>query len=236
MIDSLIQIITLGGGLAGYASLVYLILKKFRKDVKIYSISGTYNVEECGDEGYYNINATIVVGFLNNSDETVSVTDVVGILKYNLELYEKRILSQIDVPHISKVYTKRPDNLEEIMIFSIEPHKVTKKTIKITFPNIILDLVDRSMIAHYRGLIDGETAFYTIDEKELKEKWSDHPLLILLSVHIDAKKLVNTNITLTKENSKRVRASGTLSYSEVEKIKKKFSESTEITAHIPEDN
>jgi len=64
MSEALAEFITLGGGIAGYASVAYLLWKKFRKDIRVYGISGTYEEEKSKTKGLSNIHSTIEIGFL----------------------------------------------------------------------------------------------------------------------------------------------------------------------------
>lgn len=229
IIDIVEKVILLGGGFAGYASFTYLLRKKFKKEIRVYNISGNYEAEKSNEINLKNrtislsnIKSTIEVGFLNNSDETVSVTDVVGTLRYNKGLYERNISSKVDFPRIPRALSKRPDNFHEVANFSIEPHKVIKKTIVINFPNMILNLVDRIGIAHFAGFLDGKIPIFTADERELKERWSEHPLDLILSVHIDGKKIIHTSVSLFRKGDRVV--SGTLSVVDIERIKQDYQE------------
>jgi hypothetical protein len=222
MSEVLIELIGLGGGLAGYVSIAYLLWKKYRKNVRIYGISGTYAVRNTKNEQLSDIISTIELGFLNDSDQTISITDIVGSLKYNKELYDKVVSSQINIPRIPQVYSERPQNFREVVNFNVAPHETVKKTTTIIFSDMFVDLIDRIGIAHFVGFIDGKIPFLSVYETELKEKWSVHPLDLLLTVHVDGKKIHNTNITLFRRSEGS--ESGTLNVIDIEKIKKEFQE------------
>ncbi len=227
MIDIIEKIILLGGGFAGYASFVYLLWKKFKKEIRVYGISGNYEVEKSNKDqktSLSNLKSTIDVGFLNNSDETVSITDVVGTLRYNKELYERSISSRVDVPRIPRAYSIRPENFEEVANFSVEPHKVIKKTITINFPDMIPNLVDRIGFAHFAGFLNKKrkAALFTADERELKEKWGEHPLYLLLSVHVDGKGILHTHVPLYRKGQRVVL--GTLDVVNIERIRTEYQE------------
>ncbi len=222
MSEVVVELITLGGGFAGYASIAYLLWKKFKKNIRVYGISGTYEVEKAKSEGFYNVTATIEVGFLNDSDETIAITDIGGSLKYNKELYDKMLASSVNIPRIPEVYFGRPKNFYEVANFSIQPHGAVKKSIIIVFPNMIIDLIDRIGFAHFVGFLNGKIPFFQVDERELKENWSVHPLVLLLSVHVDGRKIQNIQVSLFKKSEAEM--SGTLNIVDIEKIKKNFRE------------
>jgi len=70
MTENLVQLLSLGGGLAGYVSIVsvsYLYWKKSRKNVRIYPISAIYNSKKSSQEGFSEITVNIEMGFLNDS-------------------------------------------------------------------------------------------------------------------------------------------------------------------------
>ncbi len=217
--NGILEIIQLGGGLAGYVSIFYLLLRKLRKKIRIYGVSGTYEVEETETKGFYNIKATVEVNFLNGSDETIAVTDVVGFLRYNKKLYEKYLSSLVNVPLIPEVYYQRPRNFREAANFNVAPGEVVRKSFEIVFPNMLLDLVDRMGIAHFSGFLNGKIPIFNVYEKELKEKWSDCPLHMLLSIHINGEKMRHIHVPLIKSERESL---GTLSIIDVEKIKMAF--------------
>jgi hypothetical protein len=220
------ELVTLGGAVAGYASTLYIVLKRIKKRIRVYDVCGTYETRESGHKGSADINVMIDVAFLNDSDETVSITDIIGTLKYNKELYDKAT-SSINVPRIPDVHSARPENFDQVVNFSISPHETIKKRLKITFPNMIVDYVDRLGLAHFGGFLDGKIPFLRVEETELKEKWSEHPLTLLLSIHVDGKRKYHTYVMLWKNNEKA--ASGTMSIIDIEKIKKDYREGKELS-------
>jgi hypothetical protein len=224
-VESIRTLILLGGGLAGYASVAYLIWKKFKKSFRIYDLGGYYETRKTSNEGFSDIKAVMDVGFFNDSDETISITDIIGSLKYDKELLN-HATPLINAPTIPDVYPERPENLDEVISFNIPPHETVKKKIVIVFPNMVVDLVHRIGFAHFGGFLDGKTPFLVADERELKEKWSAHPLNMLLSVHINGRKKSHSYISLYTETEKGV--SGTLNIIDIEKIKKDYHEDKDL--------
>ncbi|MEM2105076.1 MAG: hypothetical protein QXV21_01205 [Candidatus Bathyarchaeia archaeon] len=223
ILEFIVSLVSLGGGLAGYASFVYLLWKKFRKkNFIVYDISGFYKTKDSQIKGFNDITAVIDVAFFNDTDETLSVTDVIGTLKYNKELYEK-LVSNINIPRIPDVYSERPRNFEEVGAFSIPPHETIKKKIVIEFPNMILDYIDRKGWAHFVGFLsNGKTPLLHANTKELKEKWSTHPLVMLLTVHVNAKKEYRRYVQLFKEDEKI--SAGTFNIVDIKRIEKDYRE------------
>ena len=217
--NGILEIIQLGGGLAGYVSIFYLLLRKLRNKIRIYGVSGTYEAEKTKNNGFYNIKTTVEVSFLNGSDKTIAITDVIGFLRYDKRLYEKYLSSLIDVPHIPEVYHQRPRNFREAANFNVAPGEVVRESFEIVFPNMLLDLVDRMGVAHFSGFLNGKIPIFSVYERELKEKWSDCPLYMLLSIHINGEKIRHLHVPLVKSERESI---GTLSIIDVEKIKMAF--------------
>jgi len=100
--------------------------------------------------------------------------------------------------------------------------ETVRKAVEIEFPNMIVGLIDRMGIVHFTGFLNGKIPSFLVDERELKEKWSLHPLDLLLSIHINGKKMYHTHIALFRETEGE--RSGTLGVVEIERIKKECRE------------
>lgn len=223
MIEIPLTIINIGGGIAGYASVAYLLWRKFKKDIKLFDISGAYQVEKSNDAQFDNIIVTINVGFLNKSDETISVTDLVGVLKYNKKKH-KEYATVTAISNSQPIHTERPINFQEVVGFTIAPHELVKKTIKFRFSNMILSLVDRIGFAHFVGFLNGKIPLVIIDEKEYLQNWEKLPLNLLIVAHINGKKLVRKNISIFKKEPNLEGISGSLNVIDIAKIEKSFLE------------
>jgi len=221
MFDILLAIINTGGGIAGFASVGYLLWRKFKKDIKLFIVSGNYETEKSNDTTSEKIISTAHIGFLNNSDEPVSITDIVGILKYDKKEYEKYATSsQTELIDKEPSRSERPVNFKEVLNFSIRPHESIIKEITFHFSNIIPRMVDRVGIAHFMGFINGKIPFAIIDEREKYKDWENSPLNMLLLVHINGKKLIRNNVPLFKKEFIPENVSGSLSFVDVAKIQK----------------
>ena len=97
----------------------------------MYSTQAYYEVEENNDQ-VKDIRITVEISLLNNSEQPVVITDVVGILKYNKELYDKQLLRARDVPSVQKCYDAHPSNRENLYSFIIQPHE--SKTNQLQLP------------------------------------------------------------------------------------------------------
>jgi len=93
----------------------------------------------------------------------------------------------------------------------------------IEFQNIILDYIDRKGWVHFVGFMNnGKTPFLRSDTRELKEKWSVHPLVMLLTVHVNVKKEYRRYIQLFKKNEKI--SAGTFNIIDIKRIEKDYRE------------
>ena len=216
------------GSLAGYISSFYLLWKRLRKGIRVYPISGTYGTIPSESEKLFHIKSTIQIGFLNHSDQTISITDIIGTIRYNKELYDKEF-SSINTSTPPEVYSERPTNFHDAVNFSVPPHETIRKTIVIVFPNMFPDLVDRIGLAHFAGFLRGKTPLLNVYETELKEQWSAHPLDLLLSVHIDGKRIYDVQVSLFRIGDQSM--SGTLNVIDIERVKQDFREEGARKAH-----
>jgi len=63
-------LVSLGGGLAGYASFVYLLWKKLKKkNFIIYDVSGFYETKDSQNKGFSDITAMVDTAFFNDTDK-----------------------------------------------------------------------------------------------------------------------------------------------------------------------
>jgi hypothetical protein len=215
--ETLKTIFTIGGGLAGYASFVYLLTKKLRKNFRVYDLGSFYKTKNSQREGFQDVTAKIRLAFLNDSEEGITITDIVGSLRYNKEFFE-RMTSPINPKRIDEVIVARPTKSEDIVHFTIPPHATIKKEIELVFSSLIIECIDRIGLAHFAGFIDGKTPFLRVDERELKEKWHLHPLIMILSIHVNGKKKHHKLIGLWG-NADNI-SHGSLNMIDIEKIKK----------------
>lgn len=89
MIEGIIQLISIGGGLAGYTSVAYLLWRKLKRRVQIFDATGVYELQNIGGVPSKNLITTVEVTFFNDSEsEKVSITDIVGALRYDKTKYK----------------------------------------------------------------------------------------------------------------------------------------------------
>lgn len=204
----------------GFLSAGYLLWKRFKKEVDVFPITAEYKVMGSEKEERNRIEITTTIGFLNKSEHSISITDVIGILKYNKEMYNKYLKSIVDVPNIPNSYDVRPIKFGDKINFSVKSHESLNKEFTFSFPELIIKLLQRMNQAHFMGFINkGKTAIFHVHEKELYENWSQLPIQFLIVFHIDGKKIEHVYTWVPKAGSDIKVSSGTLDLTKIEKIK-----------------
>lgn len=172
----------------GSSSLFILWWKRHTRIFLMFDIIGFYESKNSKIEGFSDITAIVKVAFFNGSDETISVTDIIGTLKYNKERYKALVAS--DIKGLNEVFSVCPTNLDKVIPFSILPHETVKKQLMIEFPTVILDAIYRIPTMKFVGFLDGKIPLYYHNEKQFKENWNASSPTMLLTVHVNAKKRI----------------------------------------------
>jgi len=210
--------ISLGGLITGSSSLFILWWKRRKRTFLIYDICGYYEASNSDTQGFTKFTATLDVAFFNDSDETVSVTDILGTMKYDKEQFKR--LKMMSVKEIPEVFSANPTNLEEVVPFNVLPHESVKKRLTIEFPEVVFDALHRNPTLKFLGFLENKTPLYFQDEKKYKEKWIDNPPTMLLTVHVNAKTEFRRYIQLFKRGGRA--ASGTFFEVDARRIENDF--------------
>lgn len=229
------NIISVAGGIGGLIYLGYFLKEKLRKkEVNLHYISGSYEIEKSNLDSN-NINVIVEVAIHNNTNETISLTDIVGTIKYNKQKYAQNINSLLKVAKDTKdTKTERPSNYKEVTHFTIGPHTPIQKTLTFRFHDIIPNLIDRMWLSRFVGTLGGDVPLIQIDEREVLLNWEKYPLNLLLSVHINGKKLIQTKCPLYEKTSLNdENFSGSISIYDQVRIEKEFSSNEDISIVPP---
>jgi hypothetical protein len=213
-------IIALAGVILGSSSLFIYWWKRHTRTFTMFDLLGYYSPQHPEAQGLSEIAALVKVGFCNGSDETVSVTDIFATLKYNKERYNAIIAKGII--GIEEVFSVKPINLGELIPFSILPHETVKKELIIKFPPIYLDAIHRFPILNFLGFLEGSNPLYFHSNEQAKKNWNKTPPIMLLTVHVNAKKEFKRFIPLFKKGE--TTPSGTFLLEDVKKTEKEFLE------------
>ncbi|MDI3487374.1 MAG: hypothetical protein PWR26_91, partial [Methanosarcinales archaeon] len=68
MFDIISQFISIGGGLAGYTSVAYLLWRKLKRRVRIFEATGIYEIENQEKTPLKNLIAAVEITFFNDSE------------------------------------------------------------------------------------------------------------------------------------------------------------------------
>lgn len=195
-------VVSIVGGVGGLIYLVYFLKDKFRKkEVNLHYISGSYEIENSKSDGY-NINAIVEVAIRNDTDESISLTDLLGTIKYNKQKYAQNVELLLKATKDTKdIKTERPSNYREVTHFTISPRASIQKTLTFKFLDVIPNLIDRRLLPRLVGVLSGDLPIIAIDEREVLKDWEKYPLNLLLSAHINEKKLIQKQCPLYKKTS-----------------------------------
>jgi hypothetical protein len=220
MLEPINTIISVVGLILGSSSLFILWWKRHKRTFLIYDLYGCYEASNAVTQGFTNITATLDVAFFNDSDETVSVTDILGTMKYDKERFKG--LEMMGARGVREVFSANPANLEQVVPFNVLPHESVKKQLTIEFPKVVFEALYRMPTVRLLGFLEGKMPLYVHDESEFKEKWIDNPPTMLLTVHVNAKREFRRYIQLFKKGSRR--ASGTFWEADARRIEIDFRE------------
>ncbi len=229
------NIITIVGGMGGLVYLGYFLKEKLRKkEVNLRYISGSYEIETSKTD-INDIKAIVELAIHNDTDEKISLTDVMGTIKYNKQKYEQNIELLLKTTKDTKdTKTERPSNYREATHFTIGPRELKQTMLLFKFADVVPNLIERMWLSKYVGAFNGDLPLLSINEREILRDWEKYPLNLLLSVHINGKKLIQQKCPLYIKNSiEQGNLSGSLTLSDQVQIEKKFRDDKSVSIVEP---
>jgi hypothetical protein len=201
--------------LPGFVSLGYLIWKKFTGKVEILYSYGKFTASKSTEGNLSDIVCDVSIGIANRKNTNVSLTDVIGTLRYNNSRYKANNLN------LRKVFSLEPTSMTPNAPLNISPNETVQVSLTFSFPKVHLPSIDRAGVAHFMGFLEGiPTAI--IDENETQRNWDNNPINFLVSIHIDGKEVKKDIALLIPEMQDESRKSGTFSVVDVAKIERDF--------------
>ena len=224
MLDVIVGVAQIIGSLAGLLSFGYIIYsawKKRQKIVKVYG-EGSYTIQKKEGSQCDGLVCQVQLLFVNNKDEPASITDIIGVVRYNKKehvQHSQEIISQ--TKNYLLATEAKPINLKNTI--NLAPHQNLRIELNFIFNDVLVKYLDRFQSAHLMGFLaetDSPVVFMYEHENASTENL---PIMLLISGHIDGEKTVKEVIPLIqKENGKRLNV-GTFSAIDVGRIKKDFS-------------
>lgn len=217
LVDPVVQLIGLGGGLAGLFSL-YLHWEKRQKKVKISNSFCQYSATVNEDKTSSNLDIVSNLTIYNGTDEPISVTDVIGTMKYNKEKLIGLTNSQPGL-----VFSSEATNAAKELPKLIGPKEAAVLPLLFKFNGIVLSAVDRACLLRFMGFRDG-VPFFFASVVEFKANWDKHPLQLQVSTHLNCDKVVKTVLpAYPKETSERqAQFQGSLGVVDIAEIQRDF--------------
>jgi len=216
-LNSIYTIISSVGGIFGIISCAYLLWKKITGKVKILYSYGDFSVESVDQNDMSKLSAKVKMGITNTKNEIVSLTDIIGTLKYNKEKYEKNNLEKKSI----RPFSARPSSTDPKIPIILRQNETTEINLDFLIDDVHLPSIDRIGIAHFLGWIRG-VPWLVADERELQNNWDNMPLQMLLSVHLNGKEVKQSLAAINLEGTLREFRSKTLNVVEVSRIQNKF--------------
>lgn len=213
----LIQILTVGGAILAWLLLVekLVLYYKERSEEKIIfsTVFGEYSTT--GEEN--SLQCSISCAIFNRTNKALSITDIIGTLRYNEERYQQnqRQIILLD----PKVYTsKRPLNFREITPYNLPSLQSARFQIQFRFNNIIPEYLDRHSQAYFSGFLRG-VQVYRIEQTEIISNWDNLPIIMKLTVLVNQKDQYHHLVPLRPQHSgDSFDQSGLLMTGDIEKI------------------
>jgi hypothetical protein len=205
IISSLIPAIITGllASIPGFYS-IYLQIKKSIRHVKAVGYQAGYKVGIIEGTQFEVLIGKVKLTLLNDRDDSVTITDIIGTIKYDKKKYDKHdemIIKSTshELPYISVI----PQNFSKVIPIIIKSHEAIKIDLDFVFPQVIVNLLNRSGHAKLKGFIGG-TPIVEADEIQFIKEWDNLPLIMYITLHVDAKENIRTMVLLEKEDSQNI--------------------------------
>jgi len=206
-------IFTIIGSASGLIALSYLALRKFRRRIRVFPSDGIFNYF-IDKKKSSRLAAEIEITIHNGKDESISITDIVGTLKYSKD----KIAHKQNVTEL--FFSEKPKNFD-ILPINIDARQSARIRLNFEFLGLDYSLIDRKIRATFFGFL-GKVPVVISDEREYIDEWETHPLRLLLSVHVNGDRLVKTVASLLDKRIREQPQTGTLGVIDVKKIEKDF--------------
>jgi len=227
----ILSIIGASGGLSGWV-ITWFYWKKFKRKIKVvplhswYSRFKEFHVDSTGNskiteivEGKKDENKILMeinLLIVNDSEISVSITDVIAMVKY----------SKDKLPNLKgytqAVFDAYPLNTDYILPSTVKPHETKKLPLVYEFRDINIDFLERIGIARFGGWLGGKVPMLIADEREKDEMWNILPLQTLLLLSVDAEKTEDVHVPVFPEDYKTEQKPATLDVIQIEDAKRKF--------------
>lgn len=189
ILQMIVAILAIIGG--GYS--IYQIINGITRRLVIKSNIGVYGIQSISGLGN-KLFVSTKINFLNSKNETITITDIVGSIKYKT----------------GERFTEKTNSREDIFPIVIKSKEAKQSDLDFIFEDVNLDTIVRDSIFHFKGFMEGDPVFL-IDEKE-NEISQDKPIRFHLSFHINNDTVETHCVSLIKntvENRKKMKGTFT---------------------------
>lgn len=128
--ETVIQFISIGGGLSGFASII-LLIKSMMGRLRIFPEKGLYLYRDFDKTKFFEIGFAVL--FLNGKENPVSITDVSAVINYkNNKNHSKKKLENFDLIPLD-IMPKSSEKPQFIFTFYNPPQNDTPENLDVTF-------------------------------------------------------------------------------------------------------
>ena len=189
ILQIIVAILAIIGG--GYS--IYQIINGTTRKLVIKSNIGVYGIQSISGLGN-KLFVSTKINFLNSKNETITITDIVGSIKYKT----------------GEKFTEKTNSREDIFPIVVKSKEAKQSDLDFIFEGVNLDVITRYTISHFKGFLEGDPIFL-IDESE-SDLSKDKPIQFFLHFHINGNRVETYRIPLlvnTPENRKKMKGTFT---------------------------
>lgn len=136
-----------------------------------------------------NLKGRLHVGIINNKEENVCITDLLGTFIYNRKKHMEANLKKYGKPIC---FTLRPISRKPALPITLQPHEAIDLECLFALEEVYLSGLERTLpISHLPVYFQDGVPIVIFHEKKVEELWFSDPVSIRLSVHVNGKDLLH---------------------------------------------
>jgi len=207
LLGSVWGVITALGGIAGLVSL-YLLWKSSRKKVELINATGYFAIEAvAGKDSGLNVVTNLTV--FNGTDEPISITDAIGVIKVTLQENSGTTTRGISV---------KPINSNKIFPKNLSAHESMALLIIFKFPDTLVNSVERMRVAKFVGFKEDVPIAVATETGGVQD-----PLNLRIAIHVNGDRVLARYVPVYDKADLRF-FEGSLNPVEIARIEKEFVE------------
>ncbi|MCX6770794.1 MAG: hypothetical protein NTX79_01940 [Candidatus Micrarchaeota archaeon] len=135
-----------------------------------------------------NLRGKLHVGIINNKEESICITDILGTFKYDRKKHKEAGLDKYGKP---TCFTLRPASRKPSLPINLQPHEAIDLECVFDLKEVYLGGLERNMpIANLPIYFNDGVPIVIFNEKKIEEHWFSNPVSVQLSIHVNGKDLI----------------------------------------------